>query len=187
VNYGVVPDMQLHAIAPLSYASPEGEVAHHGYGDTELGVKVRFVREGKWRPQIGTFPLFEVPTGSSARSLGNGSAQMFVPLLFQKSFGPWTTYGGPGAWFDLGASHDRWWFLGFLVQRRLAPPLSMGVEVFHLSPKGRGGEPDTRFDVGAVVDFAEWHHLLLSAGRSISGPSRFQCYVAWLVTLGPTE
>lgn len=34
--------------------------------------KYRFVEETKTRPQIGVFPMFELPTGNSARGLGNG-------------------------------------------------------------------------------------------------------------------
>jgi hypothetical protein len=186
-NYGVIQDVQLHLIAPLAYAAPNGGAALYGYGDTELGVKVRFVHESRWIPQIGTFPFLEVPTGSLDRGLGNGSAQVFVPLWLQKSFGPWTTYGGGGPWFDTGGQHDHWWYFGWLVQRRLAESLSMGAEVFHLTPHGVGSKSDTRFNIGAVVDLSDTHHLLFSAGRSIVGDNRFQSYAAWLVTLGPAE
>jgi hypothetical protein len=41
LNYGVVPNVQLHLIAPLAYAAPSGGRTHYGYGDTELGVKFR--------------------------------------------------------------------------------------------------------------------------------------------------
>jgi hypothetical protein len=187
VNYGVVPDVQLHVVAPLSYVVPDVGVAHVGYGDTELGVKLRFVHEGKWTPQIGTFPMFEAPTGSHARGLGNGSAQLFVPLWLQKSFGEWTTYGGGGAWFDLGSGRDRWWYFGWQAQRRLSEALTIGAELFHLTPRSSGTDADTRFNVGAVIDFGDTHHLLLSAGRSIVGSNLFQGYVAYQATFGPHE
>ncbi len=187
VNYGVIPDVQLHIIAPLAYSAPNGGGAQYGYGDTELGVKFRFVHEGKWVPQIGTFPFLEVPTGSRGRGLGNGSALVFVPLWLQKSFGAWTTYGGGGPWFDTARQHDHWWYFGWLLQRRLGEALTIGAELFHLTPRGIGGESDTRFNVGGIVNLSDTHHLLLSAGRSIVGQNRFQSYAAWLVTLGPTE
>lgn len=187
VNYGVAPDVQLHVITPLAYSAPRGEPSHYGYGDTELGVKLRLLHEGKWVPQIGTFPFVEVPTGRRDRGLGNGATQVFVPLWVQKSFGAWTTYGGGGAWFDLGDRHERWWYLGWQVQRRMCEALSIGVEAYHLTPRSPEDESDTRFNVGAVVDFDDTNHLLLSAGRSIAGGVRFQAYAAWLVTLGPKD
>jgi hypothetical protein len=96
VNYGVVPDVQLHVIAPLAWARPPRGPAQFGYGDTELGVKLRFVHEGDWIPQLGAFPLIEVPTGNASSGLGSGQTQVFLPLWLQKTFGPWTTYGGGG-------------------------------------------------------------------------------------------
>src|ERR1700722_18624399 len=38
VNYGVVPNVQLHVIAPAAYSSVPGQPFQYGYGDTELGV-----------------------------------------------------------------------------------------------------------------------------------------------------
>ena len=66
INCGVIPNLQLHLIAPMVNANPAGEKAHYGYGDTELGAKYRFVQEGDWCPMVGTFPLVEIPTGKSS-------------------------------------------------------------------------------------------------------------------------
>lgn len=72
VNFGAVPDVQVHLVAPLSWVRPPAGPARVGYGDTELGVKLRFVHEDLWMPQVGTFPLLEVSTGDSTRGLGSG-------------------------------------------------------------------------------------------------------------------
>jgi hypothetical protein len=103
VNYGVVPDVQLHTIAPMTLYAPAAGASSYGYGDTELGVKYRFVHEGDWLPQIGTFPLLEVPSGSHARNLGSEHLQTLLPLWFQKSEGKWTAYGGGGYWINPGS------------------------------------------------------------------------------------
>ena len=187
VNYGVVPNVQLHLIAPLAYFAPPEGSAHYGYGDTELGVKFRFVQEGKWVPQIGTFPFLEVPTGSRRLGLGNGSAQVFVPIWIQKSFGPWTTYGGAGFWIDAGQPDEHWWYFGWLVQREIIEGFAVGAEVFDFTPKEKGDENDARFNVGAVIDLTDTHLLLFSAGRGFVGPNLFQAYVAYQVTLGPSS
>ena len=70
-NYGVAPDTQLHVVAPMTMVSPAGMDRATGYGDTELGVKYRFVTETDSRPQVGIFPMAELATGSSSRGLGN--------------------------------------------------------------------------------------------------------------------
>jgi hypothetical protein len=185
-NYGVVPNVQLHVIAPFVYDAPVDGGTRYGFGDMELGAKIRFVQEGDWVPQIGTYPMFEVPTGSSRRGLGNGSAQIFAPLWLQKSFGPWTTYGGPGFWIDTGRPSRHWWFFGWELQRRIVDAVALGAEVVYWTPPEAGTQADVRFNVGAILDLTETHHILVSAGRGIVGPNLFQAYLAYLVTLGPS-
>ena len=47
LNYGVLPNVQLHLIAPLAYDAPSGGTTHYGMGDLELGAKIRFVEESE--------------------------------------------------------------------------------------------------------------------------------------------
>ncbi len=185
LNYGAAPNLQLHLIAPIAFVAPSHGSTQVGYGDTELGAKYRFVEETESLPQIGTFPLLELPTGDDKRGLGSGHVQVFLPLWLQKSFGPWTTYGGGGYWINPGTGNRNWWFVGGQLQRQMSPTLTVGAEIFHRTPREEGGESDTRFNIGAVYNFSEISHLLLSAGHTIQGPSGYQAYVAFLLTFGP--
>jgi len=178
VNYGAHPGLQLHVIAPAAYDRPEGGPASYGYGDTELGAKVRFVEETDLRPQAGTFPLVEAPTGDSRRGLGSGRAQVFLPLFLQKSWGPWTTYGGGGWWLNPGAGNKDWFYAGWLLQRDFSKYVTLGGEVFHRTPDTADGESGTGFTGGGQVNFTERHHLLFSAGRDFSGPDKLTGYLA---------
>ena len=90
LNYGVVPDVQLHLIVPLAYDVPPEGSAHYGPGDAEIGVKYRFIQETNHLPQVGVFPLLELPAGSAQDNLGNGHLQAFLPVWLQKSWGSWT-------------------------------------------------------------------------------------------------
>jgi hypothetical protein len=56
-----------------------------------------------------------------------------------------------------------------------------------LTQRELGTERDTRFNLGGIIDFNDEHHLLLSAGRGLSGPIRFQSYLAYQLTIGPSE
>ena len=58
-NYGAAPNLQVHIISPMAYAQAPGGPFNYGYGATELGVKYRFIQEGKTTPMIGVFPLIE--------------------------------------------------------------------------------------------------------------------------------
>lgn len=184
LNYGLVPNVQVHLIAPLAYAAPEGGGEHYGYGDTEFGVKFRFIDETEDMPQVGVFPLLEVPTGRESETLGNGHAQAFLPLWMQKSFGDWTLYGGGGYGINSGAGHENWGFEGMVLQRHLRKDFLLGAEIYHRTAMESGGRGDTAFNIGTVIDFGEHHHLLFSAGRSICGPTQNQAYVAYQFTFG---
>ncbi len=86
VNYGLLSDVQIHAIARLAVNSDADGHPAYGPGDLELGVKYRFIRESAERPQAGIFPAIELPTGDSSKELGAGTVQLFLPLWLQKSF-----------------------------------------------------------------------------------------------------
>jgi hypothetical protein len=182
LNYGAWPGLQLHITGQLNYARPSGGPMFYGVGDTELGAKVRFIHEGAWCPMVSTYPLFDLPTGDSGRQLGTGRAHTFLPLWLQKSLGPWTTFGGGGLWINPGAGNRDYWYLGWEVQRRLSA-LALGAEIFYTTPDQVGGDANLRFNIGFLLDLAEHHHLLFSAGRSIVGDNHLQSYVAYQLTL----
>jgi hypothetical protein len=183
VNYGALPGLQLHVIAPLAYAHPSGGPMFYGVGDIELGAKLRFIEESAWRPMVGTFPQFEVPVGSASKGLGTGHLHVLIPLWLQKSFGPWTTYGGGGYWLNPGEGNQDFWYVGWLIQRRLSDLATLGTEVFYTTPDQIDSEANLRFNIGLILDLTEHHHLLFSAGRSIVGDSVFQGYAAYQLTL----
>jgi len=185
LNYGVVPNVQLHLIAPLAYDAPSGGKTHYGFGDLEWGTKIRFIeeKENGLMPQVGIFPMLEIPTGSERENLGNGHATAFLPLWLQKSWGKWTVYGGGGYGINSGAENQNWGYAGVVIQKQVRENLLIGVEFYHQTAY-QTDFPNygTGFNVGVVYDLSKEHHLLFSAGRSIDGPTNFQCYVAYQFT-----
>ena len=83
INYGVVPDVQIHFVAPLGYTRTSAGT-HYGYSDTEIGIKYRFTEETDDIPQIGVFPLVEIPTGDVNMQLGAGKTQVYFPVWIRK-------------------------------------------------------------------------------------------------------
>ena len=47
----------------------------------ELGVKLAIIKETKTIPQIGTFTMFEMPTGNSDKGLGVGKVWYRLPRM----------------------------------------------------------------------------------------------------------
>ena len=189
LNYGLIPNGQFHIVAPLAFDNPSGSPSQFGIGDTELGFKYRFIQEDEkgWRPQVGVFPFLEVPTGDQSLGLGAGHWREYLPLWIQKSFGDWTTYGGAGYWINHGGGTDdkNFWYFGWLLQRKVTDKLVIGAELFHQTADTIGGKESTGFNVGAIYDFDEHNHLLMSAGRGLQNASdtnRFSWYIAYQIT-----
>jgi hypothetical protein len=151
----------------------------------ELGAKFRFIQETDLRPQVGVFPIVVLPTGDKNRGLGSGDIQVFLPIWVQKGWGPWKTYGGGGYWINPGTDNKNYWFFGWEVQRDITEYLTLGAEIFHQTPSEVGGESNTGFNVGSIVNFSDLHHLLLSAGTDFSGPNNASFYVGYQLTFGP--
>jgi len=86
-NYGVLPNVHLHVIVPMAAILPSNNPRYapsgtgpneYGIGDTETGIKLRFIQESKYRPMVGTFTMFELPSGDSRR--GCGAALVLRPV-----------------------------------------------------------------------------------------------------------
>jgi hypothetical protein len=188
-NYGLIPNGQLHIVAPTAFDSPAGGPTLFGSGDTEIGFKYRFIEEEKdgSRPQVGIFPLVELPTGNQNNGLGAGHLRAFLPLWVQKSFGEWTTYGGGGYWInqDDNLGDKNYWFFGWLLQRKVTEKLTLGGEIFHQTADTVAGVDSTGFNLGGQYDLDEHNHFLFSAGRGFQNASEtnlYSWYLAWQIT-----
>jgi hypothetical protein len=187
LNYGAAPNVQLHLIAPFVYVKPEGGSTQRGYGDTEVGLKYRFINNEDSHFMAGTFPIVELPTGDSDKGLGAGQTRFFVPVWLQKAWGPWQTYGGGGYWRNPGEGNRDYWLVGWQAQRTMSEMLTIGAELFHNTRTVVDGKSRTGFNAGAIVNLTEDHHLLFSVGSDISGDNRLSAYVAYQYTFGPRE
>ena len=53
INYGALPNLHLHIITPLAFVTSRSGPSYFGYGDTELGAKYRFIKQGNYTPDVG--------------------------------------------------------------------------------------------------------------------------------------
>jgi hypothetical protein len=179
VNDGALPNVQLHLKAAVAFNSQSATGTEFGYGDTEFGVKYRFVNpsEDDWWPKVAVYPTVIAPTGNAARGLGTGAIHAFLPLWVQKDLGKWTTYGGGGYGINPGPGNRDYWFFGWQLQRQITDNLTIGAELFHQTAfttgePGSVGFPlgskvTTGFNLGGKYDFSENYRLLFSAGHGI--------------------
>ncbi len=180
LNYGGLPDLQLSLTTPVAFNSPAGSSPAYGYGDTQLSVKYRFLHETEGMPQAALFPQVNLPTGDAGKGLGAGQYQFLLPLWFQKSWGPWCTFGGGGYWINPGVGNKNWVFLGWALQRDLSSFFTLGGEVFYHGASFEGQSDNLGFNLGGILNFNPVNHLVFSIGRDLVNPGNLLTgYLAW--------
>jgi hypothetical protein len=181
MNYGFAPNFQFHAAVPFLATIPKAGQSHYGAGDTELGIKYRFLQETNDSPMAGVFPMLEVPTGQADQGLGNGRAWAKFPLWLQKSWGTdgrqWTTYGGGGYAVNTAPGQQNFPFAGWLLQKDINDNLMLGGEVFAQGKADTGGQYTVIGNFGGSYKFTENCSLLFSLGHSIAGQRHLVGYV----------
>ncbi len=186
-NWGPLSDVQLHVISGLTSLSTPGNPSVYGLGDTEMGIKFRFIKESDNSPQVGIFPMVEIPTGNPGNGLGNGLAWYKFPLWMQKSWGPWTTYGGGGYAFNAAAGMRNYPFGGWLLQRDLDSSLTLGGELFAQGQDMDSNQGFLLVNIGGQFNFSPNFSLLFSGGHSIVGQDTTVTYLGLYWTWGPAE
>lgn len=181
LNYGLVPNVQVHLVAPLGYVKTESG-RHYGYMDTELGLKYRFINKDNGL-QIGVFPLVELPTGDKEKQLGNGKLQVFLPVWIQKSWGKFTTYGGAGFWYNPGQENKNWVFAGWECQYEFSEMVSLGAEADYHTADTKDGSADVGFNVGGYINFSAQNHILFAVGHSMKVENVITGYVGYQLTI----
>ena len=185
VNYGCAREMQCHFAIPVAFSSTPGSGSQRGLGDIELGVKYRFFHNADDTVMAAVYPTLFLPTGDAARGLGNGRAQLLLPLWVQKSSGPWTWDAGAGYLLNRAEGARNSWYFGLLAQRAVNDRLSVGAEIFHRTRVAQDQPPTSGFNIGATVKLTDQRNLLVSLGRGLQGvpANRLSVYAAYQLEL----
>jgi len=182
VNYGLVRNVQVHLLMPINYSYIKGQETSFGYADTELGVKYCFVQETDHRPQIGTFPIFEVPTVKNSE-FSNGKMKVFLPIWIQKSWGHLTTYGGAGYWINPGEGNKNYLFSGWELQYDFSKVIMLGGELYLHTADTTDGQTVTGFNIGGSLNASDKIHFIFSVGHSLVHDDFTSSYLGLLLTI----
>jgi hypothetical protein len=164
-NYGAMPNVQV------SFS--------RGNGETEFGIKTRFVQEGGGRPQVSFYPSVQIPTAAGERAV------TLLPVWLQKSSGPWTAFGGGGMYLNSNAGMRDSTFVGGALERTISPGMTIGAELYHQSADTIGGTDTTAANLGMIAQVGKYHAILFSIGRALHGPNTLSGYVSYEFALGP--
>jgi hypothetical protein len=196
-NWGAIPNIQLHAILPFGAVLPSNNPVYSpggmgssafGLTDMELGVKYGFIKQTKRRPQIGSFTMFEIPTGNSTKGLGVGRVWYKLPIWVEKEFGPLSLCGGMGYTVVPQTGYDNFLYGGFLVKREINKKLEMSAELFSHAREGFAAaqtQASTMIDAGGYYHFnSPGLQLLFAYGHSIAGQTENYGYLGLYKTWG---
>ena len=181
INYGLVPNVQVHIVLPLNYTLVPKNDFNYGYSNTELGIKYRVVYNEERSFQIGTFPILEVPTVNN-KNFGN-NLQVYLPVWLQKSWDKLTTYGGGGYWINPGTGNRNWLYAGWEVQYDFTETLTLGGELFYHTQQTVGSKSFVGFNAGGFINFTDKFHFIFSAGHSITPDDAYMAYAGLLWTI----
>lgn len=182
INYGVIPNVQLHLVIPDSYLYASPHDLEIGYTYTEFGVKYRFIKESKNIPEIGVFPIVEIPTIKDSR-FGEENIQIYLPIWFQKSWNKLTTYGGAGYWINPGTGNKNWIFTGWEVQYDFTNFLTLGSEIYYHTSAIINEKEIMGLTIGGSLNFTDHIHFIFSLGHSIINKNLITSYVGLYITI----
>jgi len=179
-NYGAMPNVQVSITLPMEL-DVLGTQQRYGYGITEFGIKTRIVAESDNRPQISFYPSIQIPSQAGRH------VETFLPLWLQKSFGPWTAFGGGGTYLNPGPGRLNSTFVGGALERNISGATAIGIETYHQGADATGGSSITAANAGIVAQIGDYHAILFSFGRAFNGAATFTAYGSYEFELGPAK
>ena len=199
-NWGAIPRVQIHVILPFGGSFPSNNPIYapsgvgpraFGLTDMEFGVKLAIIKQTKYCPQIGTFTMLEIPTGSYSKGLGEGKAWYKLPAWVEKEIGPWTLDGGGGYALVRQVDFRDFLYGGFLVKREITKKLELGVESFS---HGREGAAAPQTQWSSMIDVGGYYHFknpdfqfLFAYGHSVAGQTENYAYLGLYYTWGKDD
>ena len=109
--------------------------------------------------------------------IGNGRPITLIPFYLQKSFGPWTTYGGGGYGINNAKDARNFIFGGWVTQYDLSDKFTLGTELHFLGALTNQSATSTVLNVGGYYHINNQLTLLFSGGGSIQGQTRTVGYL----------
>ena len=182
VNYGLIPHLQIHLLLPLNYDYPLHQQPNFGYAKTEFGVKYCFIHETATSPQVGIFPVAEIPTFRNPE-FNDGKMQLFIPVWAQKSWGKLTSYGGIGYGINPGSGHKNWIFSGWEIQYDFSPKLMLGGELYYHTADAVINDAVLAANLGGSINFTQKFHFIFSLGHNLINQNFTSSYLGLLCTI----
>jgi len=170
INYGIGERTQLKFEAPWIVLDDRDDGTKDGLGNSEIGVKYRFLDEDPHGLSMSIYPQLEFnnPTSSDERGLVDEGMRFKLPVQMARQVGSFTLYGELGYEF---VEHDEdEWSYGVAVGYPVNDRLELLAEIAGAATRDFNDD-ELVFNLGAKIGINENLNLLLSAGRSFRDSS----------------
>lgn len=165
INYGLGERTQLKFEVPWVVLDRRDNGTTEGLGNSEIGVKYRFLDEDRHGMSMSIYPQLEFnnPTSSDERGLADEGVRLKLPVQMTRSAGPFELYLEAGYEF-VEADEDEWLY-GVATGYPVNDQLELLAEVAGTASHDFDDD-ELVFNIGAKLGINDSLNLLLSAGRS---------------------
>jgi len=165
LNYGLGNNIQIKYEVPRLILREQGIGTQTGLGNSNFGVKWRFLDEEEYEVNMSTYPQFEFNSMTSVvnRGLVEKGMSLLLPVEVSKKMGSVLINGEVGYTFE--QYHEGEWLYGFFIGYDLRENLTILGEI-HGVTSNELKINDAVFNMGTQWDFTKRYGLLASAGRS---------------------
>lgn len=168
LNYGLGEYIQLKYEVPWIFANPDGSAAQNGIGNSTLGLKWRFLDEGRQGVSMSIYPqvAFNTASTSADKGLIDKGTTVILPVQVERKFGPLQANIELG--YVANEEKENQWLYGLAFGYRLSKQFEGVGEIFGTAPAGWDwAEHDLVFNLGFRWRLLPWLTLNVSAGRSL--------------------
>lgn len=164
INYGLGERTQVKFEVPWVVLDRRDNGTIDGLGNSEIGVKYRFLDEDRHGMSMSIYPQLEFnnPTSSDERGLVDEGVRLKLPVQMTRSVGSFDLYLEAG--YEFVEADDDEWLYGVATGYPVNDQLELLAEV-----AGTAGhdfdEAELVFNIGGKVAINDYLNLLLSAGR----------------------
>jgi len=169
INYGVGERIQLKFEVPWLWLDEEGQEVKDGLGNSEFGVKWRFLDEESSGISMSTYPQFSFNSLRSSidHDIVDDGSEFVLPFQIARTFGNAFVYVEVGyAWLEHGT--DEWGY-GIAVEYEISEAFKLLGEI-HGVAEQEFQEDELLFNLGFKWHFHENAALMGSAGKSLREP-----------------
>jgi hypothetical protein len=182
LNYGIGETLQLKYEVPYLTESEAGQPRVSGWGNSEVGVKWRFLDTGEGGRAMSVYPQLEFNNpGSSSddRGLVEHGTAFLLPVQFEQGLGPVTLNLQLGREFRTDGDS---WFYGVALSHQLQKKIEIGLELAGTAA-AKLERSQLTVNFGVVFEVSEKSSLMFSIGRELHNheepKATFVGYVGW--------